>query len=369
MREFFGDFVIYRNLVPADRRLAAGNELSLELGLTGGPPPRKAENEYGLIVAEMLRQARKLDFPKTMVKRLVYIGDTHMNDGTAFRNICLAGSWPGWAFIGQEDMSMPRHVVCDEPFVLANRWSALSEFLSFLDEKGFVRDEETVVVIDVDKTAIGAKGRNDGVIDDVRVESAKRTVADVLGTGFNEEIFRAAYSELKQAPYHLFTADNQDYLAYICLILGAGIFTLDQLIREIRSNRITGFVPFITLVQNRREELGASGLTTVHDDVWSRVQRGDPTPFKLFRYIEYQATISRFGDMPGETVEEILRQRIVITQEVRDIAMEMRRRGALIFGVSDKPDEAAFPLDANTGLKPLHRAESLAVGEFCGNMS
>ena len=183
MREFFGDFVIYRNLVPADRRLAAGNELSLELGLTGGPPPRKAENEYGLIVAEMLRQARKLDFPKTMVKRLVYIGDTHMNDGTAFRNICLAGSWPGWAFIGQEDMSMPRHVVYDEPFVLANRWSALSEFLSFLDEKGFVRDEETVVVIDVDKTAIGAKGRNDGVIDDVRVESAKRTVADVLGVG------------------------------------------------------------------------------------------------------------------------------------------------------------------------------------------
>ena len=63
-------------------------------------------------------------------------------------------------------------------------------------------------------------------------------------------------------------------------------------------------------------------------------------------------------------VEQVLRQRIVITEEVQEAAAALRARGALIFGVSDKPDEASVPsqAQARAGMKALHRLETLAVG-------
>jgi len=48
-------------------------------------------------------------------------------------------------------------------------------------------------------------------------------------SAFDPPASRRAYVELNQARYHPFTADNQDYLAYACLMLGAGISTLDKI--------------------------------------------------------------------------------------------------------------------------------------------
>ena len=251
----------------------------------------------------------------------------------------------------------------ESPLYLANRWSALPDFVRFVEEQGFALDEGTAVVIDVDKTAIGARGRNDPVINEARVEGVKRTVADLLGPNFDEQGFRAAYGELNQSTYHPFTADNQDYLAYVCLMLGTDIFELEALVHEIKAGSMARFTDFIARVESERSELAQTGLTSVHDDVWRRVQAGDPTPFKAFRYNEYLTTVARFGDLPGATVEEILAQRIVITQEVRETAARLRERGALIFGVSDKPDEASLPSEeqASAGLRPLHRLVTPAV--------
>ncbi|MBU1878945.1 MAG: hypothetical protein KJ734_08340, partial [Chloroflexi bacterium] len=63
LREFLGDFVVYRNLVPADPRLPTVGELRESLGLGDGAVPRKAEPAYGRVVTEMLRRARALDRP------------------------------------------------------------------------------------------------------------------------------------------------------------------------------------------------------------------------------------------------------------------------------------------------------------------
>jgi len=365
LQEFLGDFVVYRNLIPADGRLPAVDGLREDLGLDRNALPRKAEPDYGRVVAEMLRRARALDRPAVAIKRLIYVGDTHMNDGTAFRNLCAAGEWPGWAFIGRDEVHRPPQVDVEGALYLANRWSALPGFLQFVEGQGFALDEGTAVVIDVDKTAIGARGRNDHVINEARVEGVKRTVADLLGAGFNEQAFRAAYDELNQSAYHTFTADNQDYLAYMCLMLGAGVFELDTLVRAVQAGSIQHFTDFIAWVEDRRSKLAQPGLASVHDAVWRRVQAGDPTPFKAFRYNEYLTTIARFGDLPEAPVEDVLAQRIVITQEVREAATALRQRGVLVFGVSDKPDEASLPNEtqAQTGMAPLHRLETLAVGE------
>lgn len=370
LHEILGDLVVYRNLIPADGRLPSIGDLRVHLGLDENTLPRKAEPEYGRVLAEMIRRARELDLPGTATRRLIYIGDTRLNDGTAFRNLCAAGEWPGWAFIGRDDMNRPPEVEVEGPLYVSNRWSALPDFVSFLEHKGFQLDEQTAVVIDVDKSAIGARGRNDKVIDEARVEGVKRTVADLLGSRFDEAAFRTAYGELNQPAYHAFTADNQDYLAYICLMLGAGLFELEASVHQVQSGTMRHFTDFIAQIQSRRLELAQTGLTSIHDDVWRCVQVGDPTPFKAFRYNEYLTTIACFGDLPGATVGEVLAQRIVITQEIRELAAAAREQGALIFGVSDKPDEASLPNEAQAkaGRKSLHRLETLAVGEAleCG---
>ena len=117
------------------------------VGLEGNTIPRKAEPAYGRVVAEMLRQARRLDLPGQEIERLAYIGDTPMNDGTAFRNICAAGGWPGWAFIGRDTLGKPPEVKIEGALYVSNRWSALSGFLRFLEEKQFALDEHTEVSV------------------------------------------------------------------------------------------------------------------------------------------------------------------------------------------------------------------------------
>ncbi len=364
LAELFDDRIVYRNLVPADERVPPFAAWKEPLGLEGSALPRKAEPTYGRVVAEMLRHARRLDLPGTEIERLIYIGDTKLNDGTAFRNLCAAGPWQGWAFIGRDDMQAPSQFEAGDGLYVANRWSALADFVSFLEEQRFAVDEATAVVIDVDKTAVGARGRNDKVIDEARVEAVERTVASLLGSDFDKVAFRTAYDHLNQPAYHTFTADNQDYLAYICLMLGAGLVRFAALLDEIEAGTMRTFGDFLAVSHSRRSALAGTGLLSVHDEVWACVQRQDPTPFKAFRYQEYQTTAARFGDLPGGSVGEVLGQRIVITQEVREAAAALRARGALLFGVSDKPDEASLPNPAQVaqGYKPLHRLQTLAVG-------
>ena len=71
------------------------------------------------------------------------------------------------------------------------------------------------------------------------------------------------------------------------------------------------------------------------------------------------------GFLSDETpVETLLQQEILITQEVRTAALAWKTRGALLFGLSDKPDEASVPTPelAARGYQPLHRTETHAVG-------
>jgi hypothetical protein len=364
LHEILGENVIYRNLVPLDCRLPALADLRSPLGLENDVVPRKAQADYGRVVVEMLRQARAVDLPGTAIERVLYIGDTALNDGTAFSNICAAGGWPGWCFIGRDALDQPPSVQVDGSLYVANRWSALPDFLRFVEGQGFVLDGEVAAVIDLDKTAIGARGRNDKVINAARVEGVQRTVSDLLGTAFDRGAFQTAYDELNQSAYYGLTADNQDYVAYICLMLGAGVLELHAVVDGVRSGAMARFTDFIGEVQRGRAAL-EPGLGSIHDDVWTCVQAGDPTPFKAFRYNEYLTTVARFGDTSPSSTAQALAQRIVVTQEVRKAALALRDRGALIFGLSDKPDEASLPNEAQAqaGMKPLHHLETLSIGE------
>jgi len=366
--EFLGDRVVYRNLSPLDPTLPSLADICRLAGLPEGLIPRKSSPEYARVVAEFLRCARRADAPGTSIERLIYLGDTRMNDGTAFANLCREGGWPGLAFIGDEKDNPAPVVVTEwegQTMCLANHWSALYELDELARQRGFTLDEHTAVVIDLDKTALGARGRNDHVIDRARVLALMRTVEGLLGDVFDPEAFQTAYDHLNRPEYHPFTADNQDYLAYICLILGSGQYSLETLQAEIKSGGLTTFAQFITQVDSQIDSLPAN-LRDIHTSIYDYVRQGDPTPFKSFRYNEYRATAERMGCLSDDTpASELLKEELVITQEVRQLVLRWREQGALLFGLSDKPDEAALPPPdlAAQGYQPIHRIETHALGE------
>lgn len=371
--EYLGDFIVFRNLMPLDKRLPKLSELRSKLGLSPNEIPRKHELSYARVIVELLREARRLDEPKAEIKRLVFIGDTRMSDGGAFDNICQIAGWEGIIFIGSENAQTFEFESVLTPtgqsMVLSNRWSALNEseeynLRRYCAVRGFPIDEATAVIVDLDKTALGARGRNSAVIDQARVEAVRQTVESLLGEAFDRDSFLSSYNQLNQPEFHPFTADNQDYLAYICVILGSGLYDPEKIVREVRGKRLLSFRQFIDQVETHKAQLVPS-LQAIHESIYANVQAGDPTPFKAFRYQEYRLTVQRMGWLPDTTpLDVLLREEIVLTQEVRALALDWKQQGALLFGLSDKPDEASVPTAelAAQGYQPLHRTVTHAVG-------
>ncbi len=367
--DFLEDRVVYRNLIPMDDRLPKLDEFREAIGLPAGRIPRKSEADYARVIAHILRHAQNLRSPDAEIKRLIFIGDTRLNDGNAFVNICQAGGWPGLAFIGSETTAAPSTEIVPagdaQRLFLANRWALLADFEQFCIEQDFAIDRQTVVIVDIDKTALGARGRNDHTIDRARVRAVQHTVADLLGDAFDKDAFRVAYKQLNQVEFHPFTGDNQDYLAYICLVLGSGLYGLESVVNDIRSGQLTSFNQFIAQVDDQTEAL-LPELAAIHAEIYRYVQAGDPTPFKMFRRNEYVDTIGLMGHLDdAASVEDLLADEIVITQEVYALALKWRRQGALLFGLSDKPDEASVPGMELTGqgYAPIHKTVTHIVGE------
>lgn len=364
--DFLDDFIVYRNLVPVDARLPSIKDLRASAGTI----PRKNETDYARVVAKILKYARRLTAPGVDIRRVIFLGDTRLLDSTAFANICFAGGWPGIGFIGSENGDQAKVEIealsGGRQLFVSNRWSHLDDaFREFVAAQGFPIDEHTALLIDLDKTALGARGRNAATIDNARVQAVFATVAALLGKHFNAPAFRSAYDLIIQPEFHPFTEDNQDNVAYICLLLGSGLYQLDTLINDVRSGALKTFQQFIGSVEQHKNAL-LPALQNIHAEIFANVRAGDPTPFKSFRYNEYRITVSLMGHLAGETpVEKLLSAEIVITREVRDLALAWKTQGALVFGLSDKPDEASIPTPglAAQGFAPLHRQQTHVVGE------
>ncbi len=366
--EFLEDQIVYRNLQPADASLPGLAAIAPKIGLSQGGAPRKTQPAYAQVVAYLLQEVQHRRGVNGNIRNLVLIGDTRMLDGTAFTNLCQAGGWRGAAFIGSENNQPASFQVEELPggdlIYLANRWSALTDFDRFCQDQGIPGDESTALVIDLDKTTLGARGRNAHTIDQARVNAVQHTVADLLGKSFDLQLFKTAYELFNQVEFHPFTADNQDYLAYICLVIGSGLEDADGLARQVREKRLNSFDDFIAQTNKNKAGL-PENLAAIHSEIYHYVRLGDPTPFKAFRRNEYLLTVARMGHLAGTTpVETLLDQEIVITQEVRQAALSWKERGALLFGLSDKPDEATFPTpeQVERGYAPLHRTLTHIVG-------
>lgn len=361
--DVMGDHVVYRNLEPMREGLAGLQARWREAGLPQYAIPRKTAPEYARALLLFLQQAQRDRGVSRPPARVLFVGDTLMLDGTAAHN--MGAHLPMRGFIGAERCSEPAKVTCDGPLMVANRWGALADFARWAEAEGLPCDEQTVLLLDLDKTSIGARGRNDKVIDGARVQAVQRTMRDALGGRFDAEAFRAIYDPLIQPKYHPFTADNQDYVAYVCLMAVGGIYPAEDLWRDLAEANLTSIAAFVERCDARRGEM-PRGLLAAHEEVQGGIDRGDPTPYKGFRRGEYLETVARMNALPDEaTVAEVLAGEIVITGEVASLAAAMGRQGAMVFGISDKPDEASTPTPAQAaqGCQPLHRTLMKIYGD------
>jgi len=367
--DFLGDFIIYRCLEPADPRLPGLRALAGEVGLEKGVLPRKTDEAYARVVAHILRAARSLDKPETPLRQLLYIGDSPQLDVRAFLNLLREGGWPGWAFIGADNLAEAPALTPDGQVCRGNRWSLLTDFLTWTQGQGGRLDASLAVVVDLDKTILGPRGRNDGSIDTARTCAAVRIARSVSGEGFGEDTFGRVYKEMHQAKYHFFTEDNQDYLVYCALMIAAGLYGFSALQEDFAAHRVSTFVDFLAIVERQIARTGSSGVRAIHREVMDNFCSGDPTPFKSFRREEYLTTTERMStDGQGADLPALLKERITINYEVAQAIVYLRRQGVLALGLSDKPDEAVFPTEAllAQGHQPLHRTAALLVGESLG---
>ncbi|MCS7220447.1 MAG: hypothetical protein N0A15_03945 [Anaerolineae bacterium] len=368
LSDLLGDLVLYRRLEPVDRRLPSFQEAWHEMGLPNSQLPRKHELTYAQAVGWLLRLAQEMRGVQQPLQELLYLGDTALLDSTAFRNLVQVTGWQGWAFIANEQLAAPPKIEHQaDGITLANRWAAIAEWLNWLlNQQEACLDETTAVVVDIDKTALGARGRNATPIDCARMEGAELVVKQVLGEHLDLTAFRTAYRELNQPDYHAFTADNQDYLAYICLMIGAGMCTLDALKQDIAEGHMVNFEQFIRWMDVRLCRETNVCLIDLHRAIYARFQSGDPTPFKAFRRQEYLATISRMANLPDHApLEQRLNEEICLTGEIMTAMRWLNRRGVLLLALSDKPDEASLPTpeQAEQGYQALHRKLTHVVGQ------
>ena len=209
--ELVGDLIVYRSLEPITRQLPGLKSARHQLGLPAPSVPRKQETSYAQVALWILEQAQERR--NASVGELLFIGDTLSGDGNTFQvmrslrsaaespldNGELVGhadsvALPSACFIGNEKAGEPEHFDADEETGMfeANRWSQLVDWIKWAQGNGMRLDESTVVVLDLDKTAIGARGRNNRAIDVARLKGLYRTVGSLLGDKFNAALFRAA---------------------------------------------------------------------------------------------------------------------------------------------------------------------------------
>lgn len=361
LSDFLGDRVAYRSLVPADPALPRLADLRSEVGVEGQKIPRKTSLPYAAVVYRFL-QAAQSQRGQPPLERLLFVGDTLMNDGTAAKN--LSEFLPVRCFIGVDKLKEEKKISTDSYLMKANRWQALADFLEWVQTEDFTLDSRTALIFDLDKTTHGARGRNDHAIDQARITAVRRTVEEVLGETFDEAAFRSTvYDRLNKPDYHAFTVDNQDYKAYISLMVAGHVYAPECFWADLTEGRLTDFHQFVTICDARQAQMSA-GLQAAHREVTGNMAEGDPTPFKSFRFREYYATVELIDALPDDTpMADLLAHEIVLTGEIAQAAERLAARGVLTFGLSDKPDEATLPPpEAAAGAAPLHRVVMKVVG-------
>lgn len=362
LSEFLDDRLIYRDLQPVDRSYQGYVQCARHFGLDPADIPRKTDPEYSKVAVWIVdhMQEHRTD---AEIEELLFIGDTYGTDGVAYSKMISFTQWQGSCFICSEDTSVPAQLQWGEQnqIVEANRWSHLVDWMHGLRQSGMALDTRTAVVVDIDKTVLGARGRNDTVIDEARLASLHQALKNQLTPDFDFTNFRIVYDAISQPEYIALTGDNQDYIIYICLMVLSGVINIREVGNLIQQNM--QFDHLVRWISTQVENLSMQ-MRQLHDQYQMCSRNGDRTPFKQFRRQEFLDTAQRMGQLPaGISLAKRLQTEICITQEIRELCLWLQEREVLLLSLSDKPREATMPHKRwHKGLLPLHHIPTHAIG-------
>lgn len=332
-----GDKVLYRDLQPGDPTMCGLADVRKRLEIPSGVIPRKRDADYARVVATIIAEFQTSHGHPSIQTALV-IGDTD-NDRWVAEHLRTLGV-PTFCFIGLDRLIEPPTITWEAATAYANRWALLPSWLSTIEAHG-IRWQATALLIDIDKTLLGPRGRCDQAIDDSRLAGAMQVAAELIGATLDFHTFGANYAHLCQSPYQQLTLDNQDYVVYLCLLVATNTLTLEAV--QLLATQATP-QSFRQLLATTASQV-PSLLRDLHAELRAADTAGDPTPFKRFRQAEFAATIARMRA-----------GRLTLCHEVVAITHTLRERGVLCVAASDKPTEAALPVPTQVaaGLTPLH---------------
>ncbi|PDW04306.1 hypothetical protein [Candidatus Viridilinea mediisalina] len=333
-----GDVVLYRDLEPCDAALPRLAALRAALNMPPGQPPRKRDQAYARVALAVAHAARRHAGGPPLAA-LAVIGDTE-NDRLLATHLAALGELPTYGFIGEDRPVAAEHMVWHEQIATATRWHLIHAWATILESRG-VDWARTALLIDLDKTLLGPRGRSDGAIDDARAEGAL-VIAHTIYPELDVPAFRRDYAELCRSEWHSYTLDNQDYVVATALFAAAGAIKLEHL----QDAMTHGPTPTFAQQLSASASQIPAGLAPLHAELFARVAQSDPTPFKAFRRAELTATLERMAD-----------GRLTLCSDIYHLAQRLKAQGALCLAASDKPAESAIPSAEQQaiGMLPLHR--------------
>jgi hypothetical protein len=342
MAHLVGDLVVYRNLQPYDASVPGLAELRERLGVPPNMLPRKRDADYARVVFAMLQHAQAQRGAPPL-KLLLVLGDTN-NDRLMAQHLRTATGLPVAAFIGAHRPTEAAGCTWEGDTATATRWTLLDEWLQAVGQRAAVPWNEAALLVDIDKTLLGPRGRYDHAIDEARAEAALRVAQVLFGPYLDADAFNRLYATLCQSDFHALTLDNQDYTVYTTMLLARGVFSAQEFAELINSGKLQTFGQLLDTAGARISS--SSMLAALHQQIAEAHAAGDPTPFKDFRRTEFAATVARMAD-----------GRLPLSRDVMQLAQGLVQQGALCFAASDKPVESALPTEeqAASGLLPLHR--------------
>ncbi len=345
LSDFFENNIVFRELEPVNKNLPGFSVLKGKLGLR--ILPRKKDKEYVKVLSEMFRAAGSFS-------KIIYIGDTLMSDLSVINNFAESGLFKTIGIITREGEVDGFEE--NENYIFSGSWANLPDVLAHIENKFFSVDKSTVVIIDIDKTAIGARGRNEKAIDRARMDAifmlAKKAFKDI-----SAEEFLSIYDKVNKREFFSVTEDNQDFVSILSMLVYGGALGLADL-------RIAQSI--LNLLKSIKTK--NSVLLEYAETVLQNVKAQNPTAFPQFRKAEFEKTITRMDFMQDETpVGTLLSEEITITGEVYDAALDLKSRGALVFGVSDKPGLSSIPQEGST-LPPIYEKAMKIYGGKSGRI-
>ncbi len=328
LNTIFENYIVFRELNPLREELPSFSELKKQLKLDF--LPRKKDPEYAKVLSFLFKKIG--DFEK-----VIYFGDTYLNDGSVIKNLTELNEYKVFGVITEEGEQ--DYIKFKGNMILNTKWRNLLPILEILEKRDFLLDEKTIVVIDIDKTFIGARGRNNKAIDKARTDAITSIIKDALGE-IEEDRFDYIYSRLNRRSLHSFTGDNQDIVAIMSILFYGDYYALGRFIREFYAGNWREPLEFFNTITIPPNDKAYKLLEEVKENLLKK----NPTAFPTFREKEFNCTLKRMDFLPDVSdVRKLLNEEILITKEVYDVGLIAKKKGAIVFGLSDKPELSSIP--------------------------